>query len=179
MADKIATLGRERSLRGLIERLFVIEGEETAKVLRHAEASLLRANPELSAREGFRVGRKVIIPGDIGLQLKERATNDTKNAEGILDETDARLSIAEKRYAERFEAAAKADAAALKISGERAFTGALRKALPESTTLLPQARKAIGTRAEVEKARSERLAKGFKEAQERLAALRDLTKRSG
>ena len=93
MADKIATLERERSIRTLVERLFVLEGRDAAAKRSHAEKALLRANPELSSADGFRLGRRIVIPGDIGLELKEQPEPVAEEAKGIFDETDARAAF--------------------------------------------------------------------------------------
>jgi hypothetical protein len=177
MADKIATLERERSIRTLVERLFVLEGRDAAAKRSHAEKALLRANPELSSADGFRLGRRIVIPGDIGLELKEQPEPVAEEAKGIFDETDARLKLAQKTFAQRFESSAKADEKVLQQANDREFAKKLRKALPESAALLPLAAKAIGVRAEAEKGRGERLAKAIDEAQEQLAVLRKLAEK--
>ena len=177
MADKIATLERERSIRTLVERLFVIDGRDAAAKRSHAEKALLRANPELSSTDGFRLGRKIVIPGDVGLELREQPEPVEREAKGIFDETDDRLKLAQKTFSQRFENSAKADENALQQAADRTFAKKLRTALPESAALLTQAANAIGARAEAEKSRGERLAKALDEAQEQLATLRKLAER--
>jgi hypothetical protein len=177
MADRLAKLGRERSLKTLAQRLFVIEGPNAAAKLRHAEKALLRANPELGKTEGFNAGRPVIVPGDIGLEVSERVDRTPENASGLLEETGTRLELAGKTLSQRYQAAESADRAKLEQISDRTFVSKLRKALPASAGILAKTRENLGKRAEEDKARAERFSKSIDEAQERLAALRKLAER--
>ncbi|MHA6262331.1 hypothetical protein ACXYMO_03940 [Arenibacterium sp. CAU 1754] len=177
MANKLAKLGRERSLRTLAQRLFVIDGPDATEKLRHAEAALLRANPDLAKPEGFSSGKRVIVPGDIGLAATDRVEKTGESASGLLDETGVRLDLAGKAFAQRFDAAGRADAAKLEKIADRTFVRNLRKALPETAAILPKTRETLGKRAEEDKDRAERFSKSIAEAQEMLAALRALAER--
>jgi len=177
MANRIAKLGRERSIRTLAQRLFVIEGPDAERKLRHAEAALLRANPELATPEGFASGRTVVIPGDIGLVPTDRVIAAAHSADGLLDETGARLDLAGKALATRYAEGGRVAEETLARIADRSFVQGLRRALPESTGILSKTRDTVGKRAEEDKARAERFAKAMDEAQARLAALRALAER--
>ncbi len=177
MADKIAKLGRERSLQTLAQRLFVIDGPDATAKLRHAEAALLRANPDLAKADGFSSGKPVIVPGDIGLAATDRIERARESASGLLDETGVRLDLASKAFAQRFDTAGRADAAKLEKTADRTFVQKLQKALPEATAILPKTRETLGKRAEEGKDRAERFSQSIADAQEKLVALRALAER--
>lgn len=177
MADTIAKLGRDRSLSTLARRLFVIEGPDTERKLKHAEAALLRANPHLATPEGFVAGRTVIVPGDIGLAPTDRVMRPAKSAGGLLDETGTRLEAAGAALAQRFRSGAEKDEAALGRLGDRTFLQKLRRALPESAGLLRETGETIAGRAENDRARAESFAQAIEDAQAELAGLRALAER--
>ncbi|TCM85023.1 hypothetical protein [Rhodovulum steppense] len=177
MADRIARVARERSLKTLAQRLFVIEEPDAERKLQLAEAALLRANPELATPEGFASGKAIVIPGDIGLPRTDRVIAARADAGGILDETGTRLELAGRVLSDRFAASGKATERGLARLGDRAFAQQVRRALPESAELASKAREALAKRQEEDKSRAERFAKALDEAQERLAALRALAER--
>ncbi|TCP41854.1 hypothetical protein [Rhodovulum marinum] len=177
MANRIAKLGRERSLKTLAERLFVIEGPGAERKLRHAEAALLRANPELATPEGFASGKTVIIPGDIGLIPTDRVIAARQSADGLLDETGTRLDLAGKTLAGRYAEGRKQAEETLARVTDRRLVQQIKRVLPEGTAILSKARETIGKQAEEDKTREERFAKAMEEAQARLAALRALAER--
>lgn len=177
MADTIAKLGRERSLSTLAKRLFVIEGPDAERKLKHAEAALLRANPHLAKAEGFASGQTVIVPGNIGLAPTERVALHDISTTGLLDETGTRLEAAGAALAQRFRERAEKDEAALGRVGDRAFLQKLRRALPESAGLLRETGETIAGRAAADRARAENFARGIEDAQKELAKLRALAER--
>jgi hypothetical protein len=177
MAETIAKLGRERSLSTLAKRLFVIEGPDAERKLKHAEAALLRANPHLAKAEGFASGQTVIVPGNIGLAPTDRVTQPGKSTTGLLDETGTRLEAAGAALAQRFRESAEKDEAALGRVGDRAFVQKLRRALPESADLLRETERTIAGRTAADRARAESFAKAIEDAQKELATLRALAER--
>ncbi|MGC9419328.1 MAG: hypothetical protein ACP5EN_10205, partial [Rhodovulum sp.] len=164
-------------IRTLAQRLFVIEGPGAERKLRHAEAALLRANPELATPEGFSSGKMIVIPGDIGLIPTDRVIAARQSADGLLDETGARLDLAGKALASRYAEGQKQAEETLARVTDRRLGQQIRRVLPESTAILSKARDTVGKQAEVDKTRAERFTKAMEEAQSRLDALRALTDR--
>lgn len=177
MADTIAKLGRERSLSTLAKRLFVIEGPDAERKLKHAEAALLRANPDLATADGFASGRTVIVPGTIGLAATDRVAQPNESAAGLFDEMELRLQGAGAALATRIAEAGRAVETALERVSDRRFAQKLRRALPESTEILAETRETLKQRGEAEKARAATFAKAIEDAQTELVKLRALAER--
>jgi hypothetical protein len=174
MADTVAKLGRERSLSTLAKRLFVIEGPDAERKLKHAEAALLHANPDLATADGFAVGRTVIVPGTIGLAATDRVAQPKEGAAGLFDEMELRLQGAGAALATRIAEAERAVESALERVSDRRFAQKLRRALPDSTGLLAETRETLKQRREAEKARAATFANAIEDARTELAKLRAL-----
>ena len=94
MPTATARIGREKTLRTLAERLFVVDGPDKADRLRRAERALLRDNPTLAAEDGFHAGAVVVVPSDTGLATHPRVERAAGDPDGLLLETRARLHLA-------------------------------------------------------------------------------------
>ena len=146
MPTATARIGREKTLRTLAERLFVVDGPDKADRLRRAERALLRANPALAAEDAFHAGAVVVVPSDTGLATHPRVERAAGDPDGLLLETRARLRLAATTARGGFALAEKRAGAALAQLGDSAFVRKLREASREAAALAPQAAEAIKAR---------------------------------
>ncbi len=177
MPQTIAKIGREKTLKTLTRNIFVIDAQTDPAKIRNAEAALLRANPQLSKREGFTNGATVAIPGNVGLRLKERDKLDTnETAPDALDEATVRLQITEKALRDSFALSNKNIDQAMATLKDRTFARSVAKQSEKGTELLKAAAKRQIDIQKKNKNAEEEMSQILKESMVEIEALRKMMK---
>lgn len=176
MARTTIRLGNEKTLRSLVNRIYVIEGRGAAALRKRAEMAVLEANPALARREGFKPGATVIVPRVPGLQLREqpRRGGSTKRPQDLsavvkyatdqVRGAQVQLEQFDKRADEKAEEG-------LKRLKEQQFQKRLKTELPDKTGLLKTAATGIAKRQEQRKARLNATSQALEQAAAALGAL--------
>ena len=175
MPTRIATLGRERTLATLARRIYGLSGGDPA--LPRAEAALLRANPRLADRGGFRSGAAIVVPNVEGLDLSVDVQAARVDASGLVDETTLRLQALASRVESGFLKADSDRAAARNLLSDRKFQSEARDALPEASKILAATAQRLDREEAEDKDASARLAEGVSKAIEAVSALHKLGSR--
>ena len=178
MLQGIARIGREKTIRTLAERLFVIEGANKAANLRMAERALLRANPSLARKDGFRAGAVVIVPSGLGLATRPRVQRPASDLEGVLLQTTERLHMSEAVARNGFAKSRQAADEAVGKLKDRAFLGRLKKASPEASKLASTAVKNIELRRAENDKREGDVTKAIEQAISEIDKLQRLVRRN-
>ncbi len=178
MATAIARLEREKSISTLAKRLYVIDGDNAAEKQKRAERALLRANPGLSNRRAFRVGRAVVVPADVGLATRDRVSKPAADLEGVLEETGMRFELAAQSLEEQFDTALTSDKETMERLNDKKLVADLRAALPESPKILAKVSAAVKEREGMTAQTRGRYNKAFAKAFSELDRLKELAGRN-
>lgn len=174
MPRTIATIGRERSIGTLAQRLFVITGPNKKADLARAERALLRDNPALAEAEGFRSGAIVVVPSDIGLATTDRVERSRADRDGLLQESVLRVQMSEAVARKRFAESQAETKAALERLNDQRFTEQLKKSAPDAAKLVQEARKSLESRMAEDEERQAKMTNAIEEAIAALVELRNL-----
>lgn len=178
MPTKIATIGRERTITTLARRLYKIDGQGRADVLRRAEAALIAANPRLSNATGFRSGMQIVVPAVSGVAHTEEVHRAKSDDKGLTSETTARLQALGSRIDDSFTQAAQDHEQLLKQFGDRSFVAQARRALPESAEHMTRTKERLRKeQVQAEKAK-EQMQKAVSSAIESLKMLDELARKA-
>lgn len=137
MGNVIATLQHETSLKMLVKRLFVIEEPDYSRKLKHAEKVLLRANPWLASRSAFKEGRTVLIPGSVGLVLRDRLQTTNEGIPDLLGHVSRQLRSTQVNFAAHFDKARREQEEISRRLEDQELRERLHRAVPQGDTILP------------------------------------------
>lgn len=177
MAFSTASLGREKKITTLADRLFVIKGPDRAKTLKNVERELIKANPQLAQPEGFKQGTVIVIPGHLGLEKTERVISPMPDLGGTLDQTLMQTKLAMQTMEKAFDASARETKIKQARLSSADFTGKLAKQWPESGKVVPTTLKNLSQRTEEEQAVRARFTAAFEQAEVEIERLKAMTKR--
>jgi len=175
MAKGIARIGREKTARTLAERLFDVSGADRQKKLRIAEKALVRANPNLKAKEGFSAGGVVVVP-DIGLPPKETVERPAADLDGALREAAGRLQQVSAAARQAFAQSAEETRNALALLKDEKVLKQLTTEAPEARELAAEARKSLTKRDAEDKDRQAAFDSAVRDAVKEIDALRRLAR---
>jgi hypothetical protein len=171
MAPVTARIAREKTLATLVRNLFVIEGPNAAEQTRHAEAALLRANPQLAGRDAFRSGAVVVIPADVALPRTDRVVVREAGPNGLLEETADRSEEVRALVQDGLKRDSEDAKAFLGRLDDAKFRSAVTSQSTTGEKLLNEAREVQTKRIEETEARRGALLGAADAAQEALKAL--------
>jgi hypothetical protein len=168
-------LGTEKTLTGVANKAFVIEGAGATARRRRAEQAILEANLALATRDGFRPGATVVVPHVPGLTLRDAPGRGGSGRTSNLSEV-TRYAAGQVRAAQvllerkRAEAEARAEEATERLKDDR-VRKLVSEALPNRPELLDEAAAGIAKRRGIEAARADAFAEGMSKAADALDAL--------
>jgi hypothetical protein len=164
-------LGREKTLSGLANRLFVFDGPNAAEQRRRAERALLKANPMLARAEGFKPGRTVVVPMVPGLTLKDtEMTRRVSLADG-LDDAAGQLRIGAARLATDIEAARGEAEKQLARLADRELRKLARATIPDSEARFEKAQSGVKKRLEVKEGQGKNTLRAMEAAAGKMAEI--------
>lgn len=174
MAVSTATLGREKKITTLADRLFVITGPDRTKTLLHVERELVKANPHLAQPDGFKMGAVVVIPGHLGLEVTDRVETPRPDLNGTLDQASVQIRLAQQQMDEAFKTHESKTAETIAKLSETGFAATLRKQWPQSTKTLPNTLEKLSKQAEENKVSQARFGTALTKAETHIADLKTL-----
>ena len=174
---KLLTLGRERTVATLARKMFQIDDGPNARLLqRKAEAAILKANPRLRTREGFRTGARIVVPAVTGLRLAAEVSRTDTSGDGLTNEAALRLAAAGSRFADAFSRAAEERKETLARVEDREFVAEARRALRQSGPFLTGAAQRLRREEREAQEIAERMEKAVSLATEAIEQLESIAK---
>jgi hypothetical protein len=177
MPTKIATLGRERRLSTLAQKVYQLDRTGNTALRLRAEAALLAANPRLATPDGFRTGASIVVPSVVGLKPADTVAAADIKGDGISVEATLRLQAAASLIEDQFRRDAEQRKETLARISDRDFLTEARKVLPQSVKQITNAQERLGREEEEAKKAETRLLSAVGLAIEGVKALDELTRK--
>ncbi len=178
MPQRIAKIGRERSVKTLTRNLFVVDQQTNRATTKRAEAAILRANPQLRTAKGFKSGTRIVIPGNIRLRPTKRIEAVETSLPGVLQEASERLQIGEKAAREAFSKSNREAGMAMVTLKDRKFRQIISKQSEKGAEILKAATRRQSQLLDINKKREQQLTEIVDENMKEIAVLQKLMEKA-